>query len=108
MKQAHKRLAEQHESIRAGDIIVLRTDWAQRAIGTPTYFPRLPGLTQSAASWLVEKRPKWIEPGNNSAGNSSLVKLSPSCMRLRSAPVRQRSSYIAVWRERLMMYHIQR
>ncbi len=60
LERAHKRLAEQHESIKAGDIIVLRTDWAQRAIGTPTYFPQSPSLTQNAAHWLVEKQPKCI------------------------------------------------
>jgi arylformamidase len=60
LERAHKRLAERHEAIKAGDILLLRTDWAQRAIGTPTYFPQSPGLTQNAASWLVEKRPKCI------------------------------------------------
>jgi arylformamidase len=60
LERAHKRLAERHESITAGDIILLRTDWAQRAIGTSTYFPQSPGLTQNAASWLVEKQPKCI------------------------------------------------
>jgi kynurenine formamidase len=60
LERAHKRLAERHESIKAGDIILLRTDWAQRAIGTSTYFPQSPGLTQNAARWLVEKQPKCI------------------------------------------------
>lgn len=60
LERAHKQLAERHEAIKAGDILLLRTDWAQRAIGTPTYFPQSPGLTQHAASWLVEKRPKCI------------------------------------------------
>ncbi|MFL5628861.1 MAG: cyclase family protein [Ktedonobacteraceae bacterium] len=60
LERANKRLNEQHEAIQAGDIIVLRTDWAQRAIGTPTYFPQSPSLTQSAAHWLVEKQPKCI------------------------------------------------
>jgi kynurenine formamidase len=60
LERAHKQLAERHEAIKAGDILLLRTDWAQRAIGSPTYFPQSPGLTQNAASWLVEKRPKCI------------------------------------------------
>ncbi len=30
------------------------------AIGTSTYFPQSPGLTQNAAHWLVEKQPKCI------------------------------------------------
>ena len=43
-----------------GDILLLRTDWAQRAIGTPVYFPQSPSLTESAARWLVDQRPKCI------------------------------------------------
>ena len=60
LERAQKQLTERHESIKAGDIILLRTDWAQRAIGTSTYFPQSPGLTQNAANWLVEKQPKCI------------------------------------------------
>lgn len=48
------------ESIRPGDIILLRTDWAQRAIGTPRYFPDSPALTLDAAQWLVDRRPKCV------------------------------------------------
>lgn len=60
LERAQRRLAEQHETIQAGDILLLRSDWAQRAIGTPTYFPQSPGLSQHAAHWLVQKRPKCI------------------------------------------------
>jgi kynurenine formamidase len=55
-----QRLKKRHETIREGDILLLRTDWAQRAIGTPRYFPLSPALTEDAARWLVEKRPKSI------------------------------------------------
>jgi arylformamidase len=55
-----QRLNEHNETIHEGDILVLRTDWAQRAIGTPNYFPLSPALTEDAARWLVEKRPKSI------------------------------------------------
>jgi arylformamidase len=60
LERAHTRLEEQHEAIRPGDIVLLRTDWAPRAIGTPSYFPHSPALTQSAARWLVERQPKSI------------------------------------------------
>ena len=60
LERGRKRLGERGETMKAGDIILLRTDWAQRAIGTPTYFPQSPGLTEAAARWLVEKRPKCI------------------------------------------------
>ena|SRR5947208_11240146 len=46
LERAYERLAAQQETIKAGDIILLRTDWAQRAIGTPVYFPQSPGLTE--------------------------------------------------------------
>lgn len=60
LERARERLEGQQESIRPGDILLLRTDWAQRAIGTARYFPQSPGLTQDAARWLVEKHPKCI------------------------------------------------
>jgi arylformamidase len=48
------------ETIAPGDILLMRTDWAQQAIGTPRYFRESPGLTEAAARWLVERRPKSI------------------------------------------------
>jgi kynurenine formamidase len=62
------------ETIAAGDILLLRTDWAQRAIGTPRYFPESPALTVEAAEWLVRHRPKCVgcdffeEPAARSPG----------------------------------------
>jgi kynurenine formamidase len=62
------------ETIRPGEIILLRTDWAQQAIGTPRYFPESPALTPEAAQWLVERRPKCVgcdffeEPAARSPG----------------------------------------
>ena len=60
LERARERLESQQESLRPGDILLLRTDWAQRAIGTSRYFPLSPGLTHDAARWLVERRPKCI------------------------------------------------
>jgi arylformamidase len=60
LERAYERLRAQHETIKAGDILLLHTDWAQRAIGTPIYFPQSPGLTEAATRWLVEKQPKCI------------------------------------------------
>lgn len=60
LERARELLAAQNETIQIGDILLLRTDWAQRAIGTPVYFPQSPGLTESAARWLVDQRPKCI------------------------------------------------
>jgi kynurenine formamidase len=60
LERAQRRLEAKNESIHAGDILLLRTDWAQRAIGTSIYFPQSPGLTEDAAQWLVERRPNCI------------------------------------------------
>jgi arylformamidase len=60
LERASARLAERGESIQPGDILLLRTDWAQRAIGTPIYFKQSPALGLDAAHWLVEQRPKSI------------------------------------------------
>src|SRR5213593_1858089 len=45
LERALERLRGRKESAAPGDILLLRTDWAQRAIGTPRYFPQSPGLT---------------------------------------------------------------
>lgn len=60
LERARERLEAQNEKIQAGDILLLRTDWAQRAIGTAEYFPQSPGLSESAARWLVKRQPKSI------------------------------------------------
>jgi arylformamidase len=48
------------EEIRAGDIVLLRTDWTSRALGTPDYFPLSPALTGEAAEWLVARAPRCV------------------------------------------------
>jgi arylformamidase len=60
LERAERGLHRQGESLREGDILLLRTDWSNRAIGTPDYFQRSPALTEDAAKWLVDKRPKSI------------------------------------------------
>jgi kynurenine formamidase len=60
LEGANERLEASGESIRPGDILLLRTDWAQRHIGTPRYFRESPGLTEGAARWIVEKDPKSV------------------------------------------------
>lgn len=60
LERARERLEVQNEKIQAGDILLLRTDWAQRAIGTAAYFPQSPGLSEGAALWLVKQQPKSI------------------------------------------------
>jgi arylformamidase len=55
-----RALAAAGEALRPGDVVLLRTDWAARAIGTPEYFRRSPALTEAAARWLVERAPTCI------------------------------------------------
>ena len=60
LEKANERLEASGESIRPGDILLLRTDWAQRHIGTQKYFKESPGLTEEAARWIAERRPKSV------------------------------------------------
>jgi len=55
-----RRLGEGGERIVSGDVLLLRTDWAARALGTPEYFRHSPGLSAEAAEWLVARRPRCI------------------------------------------------
>lgn len=60
LEKANEKLESSGESIRPGDILLLRSDWAQRHIGTQKYFKESPGLTEDAARWIVERRPKSV------------------------------------------------
>ena len=60
LEEAHENLKAAGESIRPGDILLLRTDWAQRHIGTQKYFKESPVLTEEAARWIVERGPKSV------------------------------------------------
>jgi arylformamidase len=60
LEEANGKLDASGESIRPGDILLLRTDWAQRHIGTPKYFKESPGLTEEAARWIVGRGPKSV------------------------------------------------
>ena len=60
LEGANAKLEASGESIRPGDILLLRTDWSQRHIGTPKYFKESPGLTEEAAKWIVGKGPKSV------------------------------------------------
>ncbi|HKH78323.1 MAG TPA: cyclase family protein [Rubrobacteraceae bacterium] len=60
LKKANEKLKAVGESIRPGDILLLRTDWSQAHIGTHKYFKESPGLTEAAARWIAEKGPKSV------------------------------------------------
>ena len=48
------------EAIAPGDILLLRTGWADRALGSPDYFRLSPALTEDAAQWLVAREPRCV------------------------------------------------
>ena len=60
LEEANERLEASGESIKPGDILLLRTDWAQRHIGTQRYFKESPGLTEEAAKVIVDRTPKSV------------------------------------------------
>jgi arylformamidase len=60
LEEANGKVEASGESIRPGDILLLRTDWAQRHIGTPRYFKESPGLTEEAARWIAGRGPKSV------------------------------------------------
>jgi arylformamidase len=60
LEEAKDRLSKAGESIASGDILLLRTGWADRAMGTPDYFRLSPALTADAAEWLVAREPRCV------------------------------------------------
>jgi arylformamidase len=57
---AYHKLRSAGESFLAGDIVLLRTGWADQALGGPDYFRLSPALTAGAAEWLVAHQPRCI------------------------------------------------
>lgn len=60
LDDARDALEKLGESIAPGDILLLRTGWADRALGTPDYFRLSPALTEDAAHWLVAREPRCV------------------------------------------------
>ena len=60
LDEASGGLEKLGESIAPGDILLLRTGWADRALGTPDYFRLSPALTEDAAHWLVARKPRCV------------------------------------------------
>jgi kynurenine formamidase len=60
LSEANDRLGKVGESISPGDVVLLRTGWADRALGTPEYFRLSPALTADAAEWLVTREPRCV------------------------------------------------
>jgi kynurenine formamidase len=53
-----RALQESPAELRQGDVLLLRTGAADQFAGTPDYPKRYPGLDQSAADWLRDRKPK--------------------------------------------------
>jgi arylformamidase len=60
LERGEAKLRDAGEQILPGDIFLLRTDWTERAIGSPQWFRHSPALTPDAALWLAARRPKCI------------------------------------------------
>jgi arylformamidase len=55
------RLEARGGAVREGDIVVIRTDWTDRAWGDfPRFYVESPYLTVDAADWIAERRPKAV------------------------------------------------
>jgi kynurenine formamidase len=53
-------LAATDDEVRPGDVVLVRTDWASQALGTPDYFRLSPALSLEAAEWLVGHEPRCV------------------------------------------------
>jgi arylformamidase len=60
LDEANDGLVKEGESIGPGDVLLLHTGWADRALGSPDYFRLSPGLTADAAEWLVAREPRCV------------------------------------------------
>jgi arylformamidase len=60
LDDANVRLEKKGESIGSGDVLLVRTGWADRALGSADYFRLSPALTAEAAEWLVAREPRCV------------------------------------------------
>jgi kynurenine formamidase len=60
LEAAERQLGRAGERIRTGDILLLRTGWSDRALGSSDYFRLSPALTAEAAAWLVAREPRCV------------------------------------------------
>jgi arylformamidase len=61
LEEAESTLEREGETVRTGDLMILRTDWSlTRRPWTPQYRKDAPYLTKDAADWLVQKKPSAI------------------------------------------------
>jgi kynurenine formamidase len=51
-------LEESHACVQEGDTIIIRTGWTDRAWGTRQFWEEMIYLDESAADWIVSKKPK--------------------------------------------------
>src|SRR4029079_2314409 len=54
----HLERAAARVDLQEGDVLLLRTGAFERFGGTPEYTSQYPGLDQSAADWLRDRKPK--------------------------------------------------
>lgn len=60
LERGVERLRGGGETIRPGDIVLLRTDWTEQALGSPHWFRHSPTLTHYGARWLLSQKPKCL------------------------------------------------
>jgi arylformamidase len=60
LERGAERLRTRGETIRPDDIVLLRTDWTQDALGRPHWFRNSPALTHYGARWLLSHGPKCL------------------------------------------------
>jgi arylformamidase len=60
LERGAERLRAEGETIRPGDIVLLRTDWTEQALGKSNWFRHSPALTHYGARWLLSHAPKCL------------------------------------------------
>ena len=87
----HLERAAAGVDLREGDVLLLRTGAVDRFGGTPEYTTQYPGLDQSAADWLRDRKPKIFGVGLAEPGQPRRPHLprAPVQPRIRRHPLRE-------------------
>lgn len=69
-------LEESNADVKAGDILVIRTNWSKKW-GSQDYYKKRPGLSEGAAQWIVKKQVKSIAVDMSGVDPPSQYGVSP-------------------------------
>ena len=78
-------LANAGVNVRSGDIVLIRTSWTEKMWGKPEYWIKMPGFTEDAGDWFLDKKVK--AAAFDCFSDVPIFRMDPQPMSLRDLPL---------------------